>query len=268
MAITYRTRGKQIQRYLFEYLSQDVDPYDFSMYLPEYLIEMEIEVDDPHEFYPDQLTPVQLKSFKKWLIATKKPDDFVQEDPAGSPAYLSMKADGKLPDGTWLLHFTDAYFSAFDRGASLEGLQLSTWTRNKKLAKCPDNLTGGLFEVVFGFAFEATDRNLRAGKKYGNRAVLFQCNCGVSAYHYGDEEHQVIFPICTEYNAIPLVGCGGDALSLSHSREICAYSEDGEEMTFDSLDDVVRYVERRELSGTYGMPRLKRIPRPGDLYWR
>ena len=37
-------------------------------------------------------------------------------------------------------------------------------------------------------------------RKYGRRAVVFQCDCAVEAWRDSDEEYQGIFPVCAEYN--------------------------------------------------------------------
>lgn len=155
-----------------------------------------------------------------------------------------------LPDGTWLIHFTnESPFRAFDRGSSIEGLHLSTWRKIKQRADCTNNLSSDAFaEVVFGFAFEADISNVRwYGKKYGRNAVLFQCDCAVSVTHYGDQEDQVIFPICSEYRVIPIYGA---------LEEPFVQTRLGREMRFDSIEALVSYaVERPGFAGP-GIPPL------------
>ncbi len=62
----------------------------------------------------------------------------------------------------------------------------------------------------------------------------------------------MIFPLCSEYNVIPMFG--------PEPGDIRIQTEGGEEMTFKSLDEVIAYVEGRE-SGVRANPsqRLVRV---------
>jgi hypothetical protein len=44
----------------------------------------------------------------------------------------------------------------------------------------------------YNFAFPANRFNEYQGKQYGKECVLFRAS-GIQVYHYGDEQHQVIF---------------------------------------------------------------------------
>jgi hypothetical protein len=121
-----------------------------------------------------------------------------------APAYLYFGEVVQLPPGAWLVHFTKADFASFDRGTTLEGLALSTWKRSKDEVDCERNLSGelGPFEIVYGFAYdpEGSGNWADRARGYGYSVLFFQTDCAVSAWHWGDQEQQVIFPLCTEYN--------------------------------------------------------------------
>lgn len=227
--------------YLFDYLSIDVDPYDFAHYLPEWFRDTD-EV-DPTE-YVEELGEAKLERFKKWLIDNKKGYEYADEMPYESPAYLHMSAEKKLPRGTWCAHFSNSPFDRLEYGATIEGLHLSTWRRDRKSApaKCPDNLSldRAPFEVVYGFAYLLSSfRDVREpASKYGRYIILFQTDEGILAHHYGDEEKQVIFPLCSEYNVRHIV-------FDSASGQVVAQTHGGREVPFPSVPEVVRYVETK-----------------------
>lgn len=208
-----RTDCAHIQKWLYEYLKTEVDPYDFNFAIKDWIEQEEITDDgtpyvDPDDVAPEDLSEEQLKAFTKWLKRSGELDTYVREMPFESPAYLTLHARTMMPAGSWFIHFTNApSFQHFTQGATLDGLHLSTWKERKDLADCSRNLSEeqGLAEVVFGFAYAAenmeTMRDIRAGaNKYGQHAVIFQNDCAVEAYHDGDNELQSIFPVCSEYN--------------------------------------------------------------------
>lgn len=236
-----------IQQELFDYLNTDLDPYDFApSYLGEWAAEMGIDgVDSESEI--DSLSPGQVASFVQWLRATHKPEEWVTQDPYGSPAYLTMTMPRKMPKGSWLIHFTKASpFNVFNQGTTLEGLHLSTYRKEKvPVNNRKKNLSEdiGSFERVYGFAYDAKTRDVvRHGSLgYGKNAVLFQSDFAVKAYHSGDEEDQVVFPIGSEYNAIPLFVDVGD-FETSDDGELIGKTESGEEVSFRSLDEVIKHA--------------------------
>jgi len=253
----------EIQAWVLKWLSTDLDPQDFPLYLIAAWAE-ENEIDGvPENAYVDDLAPVQQADYKAWLEGEVW--RLMATDPLELPAYLTLHAERKAPPGTWFAHFTcePGGFHAFDRGTTMDGLHLSTWKRRKDPANCKRNLPDaiGIAEVVFGFAFDAATaaRNQRGyGHKYGDHVVLFQCDCAVIAYHDGDEETQAIFPICAEYNVVPFTATGGGGL--------LAETERGEDIEFDSLKDALDYVQHAErraagLGQWGGWPRLRRLRR-------
>lgn len=235
---------KNIQEWLFDYLDTQIDPYDFNRYLPQWAKEAGVRL--PDETYVEDLKPARLKKFKEWLIDREKGIDWVSTGDIYAPAYLYFNEVKKLPAGSWCIHFTNADgFEVFEQGTTLEGLALSTHKVNKDTVDCKKNLGDdiGSFDVVFGFAFEARERqagSLRMDvmshglSKYGENAVLFQTDGGVQAWHVGDEEYQVIFPLCSEYNVIPMYH--------PDPVEIVIQTVGGGEETFASLEEVIAYI--------------------------
>jgi hypothetical protein len=121
-------------------------------------------------------------------------EDVMQHDPAEAPTWAHMGIGNKgkiLNRSTWLVHFTNDPDGITARGFTIgvdqmDKLGLTTWTNNNAINK----KYGG-----YNFAFEADSPDAKhAARKeqYGKYAVLFQ-NAGVKAYHYGDQEDQVMF---------------------------------------------------------------------------
>lgn len=136
--------------------------------------------------------------FKLPKDAQKKCAEFVvgnilEYDPVNAPtwAHMSVRGTKLLPRNTWLVHFTDypeeIAYHGFTIGIDqMDRLGLTTWMKNDSF----DKKHGG-----YNFAFEALSRdaiNSEHRQAYGQHAVLFQ-NSGVEAWHYGDEENQVMF---------------------------------------------------------------------------
>ena len=200
--------------------------------------------------------PEDLKRFKEWLAKHDKGQQWVSEDPYGAPAYLTLTWPKLLPAKTWLIHFTnEAPFDAFDRGATLDGLALSTWRKEKIKADCRKNLTDelGSFDYVYGFAMTAYWKgfNLHSySSKYGKNAVLFQCDVALEATHFGDEEKQVIFPICSEYNMVPL-------WNVRDGLRIRFEDSDDDGLEFDTLQNLIDYIEKEEAAGSRPLERIR-----------
>lgn len=256
--------ARQHQEWLFGFLTPEggLDPYDFTHYIEEWAAGARQKRDGSKRVIDQDtsagdLSEIQLAKFKKWLLENRKGEDWVGSGDIMAPAYLYFDEVKKLPAGTWCVHFTRAdAFDVFEHGTTLDGLALSTHKREKDTVDCEKNLTDeiGSAEVVYGFAFTADERNVLArGTKYGRNAVLFQTDAGVRAWHIGDEENQVIFPLCSEYNVIPMTDPAPGDIRIQ--------TEGGEEMVFESLQDVITYVEGREKSAVQANPsrRLVRV---------
>jgi hypothetical protein len=100
----------------------------------------------------------------------------------------------------------------------------------------------GSWSVVYGFAFNADARNVLSWsnrEKYGKNAVLFQSDGAVEAWHYGDEERQVIFPLCSEYNVIPLYAPEPGNVTVGEVDD-----EDEATNRYDSIQDVIADAEK------------------------
>lgn len=258
-----------IQAGLFDFLSigtsDDRFAYDFPLYLIGEWADEEGEsvIEDATV---DELSPEQRASYVDWLRGELP--RLIRNEPLELPAYVAMRAERILAPGTWLAHFTrvPGGFSDFDRGTTLEAMHLSTHLVSKAKANCKRNLAddASLYDVVFGFAFtadEAARHPFAYQRKYGSNVVIFQSDCAVLAYHDWDDEHQAVFPVCSEYNVIAL----GGSVDGSFTGESVA----GEDIEFDSLRDALAYVQRVEpsanahggaLSGAY--PRLRRLRAP------
>ncbi len=247
---------QNVQNWLFDYLDTEIDPYDFNDYILEWMKEARIRWKGADSPMADDLKPAQLEKFEKWLIASEKGIEWIGTGDIYAPAYLYFNEVSKLPVGTWCIHFTNEdAFDVFEQGTTLDGLALSSHKKNKDTVDCEKNLTDdiGSAECVFGFAFTANERNvLSMGKsKYGRNAVLFQVDGGVRAWHVGDEEYQVIFPLCSEYNVIPLVDPAPGDIRIE--------TEGGEEMTFKTLQEVIDYVSKKETVQANPSRRLVRV---------
>jgi hypothetical protein len=247
-------KGYYPQKYLYEYLKIEIDPYDMPhRFLEQWAEEAGVKIDE--DDHADALTADQLKAYEAWLIKNEKGIELVERDPSGAPAYLIIKWPKLVPKGIWAIHFTDDDpFESFNQGATIPRLAFSTWWKEKEPARCPENLTDqlGTYEYVYVFAFKALERNIdRRGTKYGKNAILFQTDAAVEAYHVGDEEDQLMIPACSEYNMIPIRNIE-DGISCSFEG-----AKEGEGLSFDSVKDLIAYVEKAEAAGERPLERLR-----------
>ena len=116
-------------------------------------------------------------------------DELMQGDPAEVPTwgYLDMSRVSR-PD-TWLIHFSDDADDIAREGFAKGVYDPSELGLTHYLHSSQKEYPG------YNFAFYANSRDaiFAANKsKYGKHAVMFQ-SAGIDAYHYGDEEHQIIF---------------------------------------------------------------------------
>lgn len=223
MRVYYRANAAEAEklceagRYLADYLALNADPYDFEFLLGDWKMQYfgwpeEDDEETQEEMakieFVDDLDERQLAHFTRFA-EEHGPPYAAQHMGAEAPAYVYFSDVRPLPPGTWLVHFTEASFASFDRGTTIYGLALSTWKREKDVVDCERNLSSdiGLAEVVYGFAYRAEGRErlgphspLASAASLGPNVLFFQTDCAVAAYHEGDMEEQVIFPLCTEYN--------------------------------------------------------------------
>lgn len=121
---------------------------------------------------------------------------FEDEEIASGDTRRSFELQGKkaLPNSTWLVHFSDNVSDILE-----DGFTVGTDEENyNQLGLTTYHVRKG---VGYNFAFKADDRRGIKGAlhhrgsnspKYGKDCVVFQSS-GIDTYHYGDQEHQVIF---------------------------------------------------------------------------
>lgn len=243
--------ARQLGEDLELYLNTEIDPYDFARLSPRW--------DKKHsEEDVEDLSEKELKEFSHWLLHAGRNEVYreMEADPVEAPAYLYFEDAKMVPEGTWLVHFSSAQFSRFDRGSELHGLHLSTHKKQKDQANCR-RLPETPWEAVWGFALLASraswNQVREMTKHYGRNVMLFQSPGAVEAYHVGDSQRQVIFPICFETDAIPMAFDG---------ERFWAEDDAGNDVEFENLDAAIEEVEREGSPlRPNGRARLTRVER-------
>ncbi len=183
---------------LKKYLDTDVDPWDFAYLLRDYFrdtadahdedphgIPDGFNEDDPQEWLVTEAGKARTPDFKRWILNVAISD--VMED-AHSPSYLHFSDARYVPSDVWLVHFSDEAPAIAQEGflyghADTTTLALTTWFTNRRAGPGWN----------FGFVADSHDARRAAYEgKYGRGAVMLRGG-GVSAYHQGDEEVQVLF---------------------------------------------------------------------------
>jgi hypothetical protein len=152
------------------------------------------------------------------------------------PAWVYYDDEVEIIKNQWLIHFTNDADSVAKEGfkygvSDMDKLGLTTSLSDfyKKY--------GG-----YNFAFLLSDYkkySVRSyvhggGYKYGSEAVIFRAS-GLKVYHYGDEEHQVIFYGNTAKNIIPIV--------KGEITKYALYSKDNRLLyENDNLDKIVSWI--------------------------
>lgn len=200
----------------------------------------DLEGYDPDYFFdlPQNLQ----KQCEEWVYRYVR-----NNDPSELPThqYLSLSDRKLLKRTTWLVHFSDdAYYIAtegFKKGVDDIGrLGLTSYlSKNEKEY-------GG-----YNFAFIANSKSAKFAAmthKYGSDAVLFQ-NSGVQAWHFGDEEYQVMYfgPNVNPKNIIYLKNDGGDWAVKSKRTDENLYVGDYEKCVEWVIKNYDQY--RRHLTG-------------------
>lgn len=233
LSVKQRSSLRDICADLANYLNQDLDPWDF-----EWLRDLYVESEglDPGTSFDEIVEMPDFVKFAKRKIASGQMQPDVYD-----PAYLLFEGAEVMPPGQWYAHFSPEEFSRFDRGITLDALSLSTYVKKKAMVDCKTNLRPdevGLFEIVWGFAIgvgSPSDDNdaIQTARSYGRHFILFQTDFAVMAYHSGDNQWQIIFPLCTEYNVHVGNRSGGGWFLQDRDPE------------FERFSDVVRAAERR-----------------------
>jgi hypothetical protein len=147
------------------------------------------KLQDMHDSQQDELYDILDDVEKK--MSDKEKSDFIYSirDYPSVHTWSYFDKPTMLRPDTWLIHFTDSAINiahdGFTKGVD-DMTRLGLTTHLSDL----DKKYGG-----YNFAFIADSRDARNAarkNKYGKEAVMFQ-SAGVRAYHYGDEENQVIF---------------------------------------------------------------------------
>jgi len=244
------TAQKQGQKQLVDYLNQTVDPYDFGGLINDWRNSGDVDLTESFnqegdDLQVEDLSEGQLTRFTKWLkeYVDKHPEE-VFDMGAEAPSYFHFRNAKALPSKSWLIHYTSqSPFTSFKHGRPGNQLGLTTWFRNRLelTAKCPENASGelGLYETLYGFSFDLSDTRHFGNerRKYGQNAVIFQHDYAIKAYHVGDNEYQCIFPLCGEYNAIPIYGitmAGGGWVTV-----------DNNDIEFESNEALLQWAESR-----------------------
>jgi len=222
---SYSTELAILRDYLRYPKKHGLDPYDFQEYLGEYFDDVGQPEGEVPE-YPEDMTEEQLADFREWLEKNRMGERRVSDDPVLAPSYLHLDYEKVVPPTTWLVHFSDA---AGD--IATEGFQSGT----------PDIQNLGLTTMLkkqgpgWNFAFVADSKEAKsaaASGKYGKHAVLF-LSAGVQAYHWGDEESQVIFWGPGAKNSVPI---------YRREEGWTVESGDGRELFKGDFEDVVNWV--------------------------
>lgn len=249
------TPKRELQESLVDYLNTGLDPYDFGWLISTW--------DESKENDFEALTDSEQSQFRNWVLEQiESGDPAIHNDPY-APAYLYFSNAETLRAGEWFVHFTQSSpFFSFEHGATAERLQLTRHypdsSRMGKKVKCPQDPRDGIFSTAYGFAFHASDamrHTSHYAKKYGRNAVLFKHAHAVSAHHAGDQEHQVIFPICDEYDVVPIYDVVSECLVPLKSGE----------RTFDSLKDIIAWFDGHRVTAQFDG--LTSSSSPGRGYW-
>lgn len=224
-------------RWLADYLRQRIDPHDFPERLRDFFdyegeAPASFDGRDPYSFFSSPEWPAFSEAFSAWLLEHAI-DGELMSDPH-SPAYLHFSGVRLLPEGTWLVHFSDDAGDISRRGFVYGHADERTLALTTLLA---DDVR--FDEAGWNFAFEAASADaLRAAaeNKYGSSAVLFRA-AAVSAVHASDGERQAIFWGPSVKRAALLSGEGGrswrvddlrtgDVAFRGPFREAVAWAED------------------------------------------
>jgi hypothetical protein len=228
--------GEWIADFMVKYLNtKEPIPFHFQFLLSDWVDEEDVQGVDEDTSVED-LKPKLLRQFAAWLKGSdgeRAIGKAMRNEPEMVPDYIVMQGARRLPAGSWCLHYTRRDpFSSFEYGARLGTPLWYTGGGNQRAARaaCPGNLSerGGIFDVVFGFAFSARQGRFSG---YGDNAVLFRSDVAIECYHAGDEYDQVVFPICSEYDAIPIWRANGSGGGLVETVS-------GEE-EFDTVADII-----------------------------
>jgi len=203
-----------------------------------------------------------LEKIEQGMTEDEKTDflgDLQRHNPAEAPTWSYLDYERMVKPDTWLIHFTNAADNITQKGFThgmddMTKLGLTTHYRDDSGYK----KFGG-----YNFAFEADSKYAKYAahdRKYGNEAILFQA-AGVKAYHYGDEESQVMFwGKSVSPNRVIRLSRDGDDWCVTTSGSM--YEKNRECAYRSSFPDVVNWVERNyqqyrhQIAGHWGRSEL------------
>ena len=190
---------------------------DLAHKLPDYFGEWSGLGEYGHETAPDEV-------FAKFVETNWHPYLYETE----WPTWELVSYQG-IVKNQWLVHFTHEAHSIAQYGFT-HGVNDASTLGLTALMEHEEKTSGG-----YNFAYTPRVADSKTGRIYGDEAVLFKAS-GVSVYHYGDSEDQVIFWGDTATNIIPVVG-GYDGWQVGENKH-------GEPVfTHDSLTRVAEWVE-------------------------
>ena len=156
-----------------------------------------------------------------------------------APTWTHMDFQRVVSPSTWLVHFSDEAGDMFWHGFKQGTPDFDDLSYTVFLPKV-DKEFGG-----FNFAFTVDSRYARSAAhsgKYGKDALLFQA-AGIEAYHYGDEEDQIIFDGATVKpgQMILLEKAGSEFCVRAHGT----MADRGRECAYQgSYEEAVEWVQR------------------------
>lgn len=194
--------------------------------------QVETAMDDGDWEYVEKVG-MQIESLLSEHDKTKVLDWFSRYDPASMPTWSTMSDPSPVRRNVWLIHFSDDAFRIQSKGFALgrEQAENLALTNHMGAAKYPG----------YNFAFIADSRyaaNAARTNKYGKEAVMFRA-LGVKAYHYGDEEEQVMFwgPSVDRSGIVYLYRDENDEWAVGE------HGDSGRPIYRGSFDNVVAWVE-------------------------
>jgi hypothetical protein len=275
-----RMSGADLAQELADYLNTDIDPYDFQYLLPEWWEASDGDPDiDPDDLDVGTLGEDDLKQFTEWIRTSDDLRRVMQEGATDSPSYLFFRDAKPLGENVWLVHFSNAHFLNFQKGATLDNLALSRHSKVKQDVDCSLNADDeeGMLSRVYGFAYKLSDvvTNRKSFKDaiewYGERAVVFRTDSAVGAYHVGDDENQAIFTLCTEQDVMPVEFATNGSCRLNTApNPDDPWGEDDEDadsgsvLSFDSRKALLAYLIERTFLHVLFQLQQRHGPR---LFW-
>lgn len=163
----------------------DYDPYRYDYLIPKWSEDNGVDLDgvDPDLGYEGLPSDLQ-DDFQDWLNDNMhnmvqdgdiSPVDQDPRDYFGTPTHVKPNE--------WLIHFSNAadqiWSGGFKYGADTDTMHLTKHVSEP-----------GYGEWAFAFI---ADEVPNIGDKYGSEAVMFKSSSAIVAYHYGDNEPQVVF---------------------------------------------------------------------------